>query len=118
MSTETATLDPITLEVVPGSLVSTVLQMRDTLVRTAYAPILYETKDFSCGLMTADRLAGYEDTNDAERHPGVQPWELAGPRQVGAQGGQTLVVAQCPGQTHQDRGTAGVSRPAAGVPVR
>ena len=48
------TIDPITLEVVRGYLVSTVLQMRATLIRTAYAPILYETKDFSCGLMTAD----------------------------------------------------------------
>ena len=47
-------VDPITLEVVRGSLVSTVLQMRATLVRTAYAPILYETLDFSCGLLTAD----------------------------------------------------------------
>ena len=47
-------VDPITLEVVRGSLVSTVLQMRATLVRTAYAPILYESKDFSCGLISAD----------------------------------------------------------------
>ena len=47
-------VDPITLEVVRGYLVSTVLQMRATLIRTAYAPILYEMHDFSCGLMTAD----------------------------------------------------------------
>ena len=47
-------VDPITLEVVRGYLVSTALQMRATLIRTAYAPILYETLDFSCGLMTAD----------------------------------------------------------------
>ena len=47
-------IDPITLEVVRGYLVSTVLQMRATLVRTAYAPILYETRDFSCGLLTPD----------------------------------------------------------------
>ena len=47
-----AAIDPITLEVVRGFLVSTVLQMRATLVRTAYAPIVYETKDFSCGLLT------------------------------------------------------------------
>ena len=46
-------VDPITLEVVRGFLVSTVLQMRATLIRTAYAPILYEARDFSCGLMTA-----------------------------------------------------------------
>ncbi len=44
-------IDPITLEVVRGYLVSTVLQMRATLARTAYAPILYETRDFSCGLL-------------------------------------------------------------------
>ena len=47
-------VNPITLEVVRGSLVSTVLQMRATLVRTAYAPILYETRDFSCGMLTPD----------------------------------------------------------------
>ena len=47
-------IDPITLEVVRGFLVSTVLQMRATLVRTAYAPIVYETKDFSCGLLTTE----------------------------------------------------------------
>ena len=46
-------IDPVTLEVVRGSLVSTVLQMRATLVRTAYAPILWESKDFSCGLISA-----------------------------------------------------------------
>ncbi len=56
-------IDPITLEVIRGSLVSTVLQMRVTLVRTAYAPILYETRDFSCGLMTGggELLAMSED---------------------------------------------------------
>ena len=56
-------IDPITLEVIRGSLVSTVLQMRVTLVRTAYAPILYETRDFSCGLMIGggELLAMSED---------------------------------------------------------
>ena len=44
-------VDPITLEVVRGYLVSTVYQMRATLMRTAYAPILYESLDFSCGLL-------------------------------------------------------------------
>ena len=47
-------IDPITLEVVRGSLVATALQMRATLIRTAYAPIIYETLDFSCGLLTAE----------------------------------------------------------------
>ena len=46
MATALGTMvDPITLEVIRGSLVSTVLQMRATLVRTAYAPIIYEVSD-------------------------------------------------------------------------
>lgn len=45
-------INPVTLEVVRGFLVSTMLQMRATLMRTAYAPILYENKDFSCGFLT------------------------------------------------------------------
>ena len=48
-----ADVDPITLEVVRGYLVSTVFQMRATLIRTAYAPVLYETHDFSCGLLNS-----------------------------------------------------------------
>ena len=47
-------IDPITLEVVQGAFVHTVMQMRATLIRTAYAPILYESHDFSCGLLTAE----------------------------------------------------------------
>ena len=47
-------IDPITLEVVRGYMVSTVLQMRATMIRTSYAPILYECKDFSCGMVTSD----------------------------------------------------------------
>ncbi len=46
-------IDPITLEVVQGTFVHTVMQMRATLIRTAYAPILYDSHDFSCGLLTA-----------------------------------------------------------------
>ena len=44
-------IDAITQEVIRGYFVSTVQQMRATLLRTAYAPILYEALDFSCGLM-------------------------------------------------------------------
>jgi N-methylhydantoinase B len=44
-------IDPITLEVVREALVSTVREMRVTLVRTAYSSVLYEGEDFSCVLM-------------------------------------------------------------------
>jgi N-methylhydantoinase B len=47
-------IDPITLEVVRETLVSTVREMRVTLVRTAYSSILYEGEDFSCVLMDGD----------------------------------------------------------------
>jgi N-methylhydantoinase B len=47
-------IDPITLEVVREAFVSTVREMRVTLVRTAYSSILYEGEDFSCVLMDGD----------------------------------------------------------------
>jgi N-methylhydantoinase B len=47
-------IDPITLEVIRETLVSTVREMRVTLVRTAYSSILYEGEDFSCVLMDGD----------------------------------------------------------------
>ena len=45
-------VDPITLAVVRGSFVSTVLQMRTTLIRTAHSPTLYDRIDFSCALLS------------------------------------------------------------------
>jgi N-methylhydantoinase B len=44
-------IDPITLEVIHEALISTVREMRVTLVRTAYSSVLYEGEDFSCVLM-------------------------------------------------------------------
>ncbi len=47
-------IDPITLEVLRETFVSTVREMRVTLMRTAYSSILYEGEDFSCVLMDGD----------------------------------------------------------------
>ncbi|HEV8584542.1 MAG TPA: hydantoinase B/oxoprolinase family protein [Methylomirabilota bacterium] len=47
-------IDPITLEVIREGFVSTVREMRVTLVRTAYSSVLYEGEDFSCVLMDGD----------------------------------------------------------------
>ena len=47
-------VDPITLEVLREAFVSTVREMRVTLVRTAYSSILYEGEDFSCVLMDGE----------------------------------------------------------------
>ena len=47
-------IDPITLEVLREAFMSTVREMRVTLVRTAYSSVLYEGEDFSCVLMDGD----------------------------------------------------------------
>lgn len=45
-------IDPITLEVLRGSFRYIVSQMRATLIRTAYSPVIYDGLDFSCGLLS------------------------------------------------------------------
>ena len=66
------------------------------------------------------RLAGYEDTNDAERLAkdpiGVQPWELPSPA-VSAQGGQALVAAERASQADQDGRSSGAALPAIDLSV-
>ncbi len=43
-------VDPITVEVIRNYLYSTTGEMRRTLMRAAYNPIIYEIKDFALGL--------------------------------------------------------------------
>ncbi len=45
-------IDPITVEVIQGSFITTVRNMRATLIRTSFAPILYDTRDLSCALLS------------------------------------------------------------------
>ena len=56
MSTATPTtgVDAITGEVIDAGLRYTVREMRATLIRLSYSPILYETHDFSCALLDSD----------------------------------------------------------------
>jgi len=44
-------VDPITGEVIESGLRYVVREMRATLIRLSYSPILYETHDFSCALL-------------------------------------------------------------------
>src|SRR5688572_32218951 len=62
-----AVIDPITLEVLRETFVSTVREMRVTLVRTAYSSILYEGEDFSCVLM--DGRAQIVAMSKGQDHP-------------------------------------------------
>ncbi len=48
----TQNVDPITVEVIQGSFITTVRNMRATLIRTSFAPILYDTRDLSCALLS------------------------------------------------------------------
>jgi N-methylhydantoinase B len=60
-------IDPITLEVIREAFVSTVREMRVTLVRTAYSSVLYEGEDFSCVLM--DGHAQIVSMSKGQDHP-------------------------------------------------
>lgn len=52
-------VDPVTVEVVRNAFASTAAQMNNSLVRSAYTPIIYEMKDCSVGLFDAEaRLLG------------------------------------------------------------
>jgi N-methylhydantoinase B len=67
--------DPITLEVVQESFVSIVREMRANLVRTAYSPVLYEARDFSCVIM--DRLGQLvAQAEDNPSHVFPIPWSV------------------------------------------
>lgn len=53
METKTG-VDPVTGEVIEAGLRYVVREMRATLIRLSYSPILYETHDFSCALLDTD----------------------------------------------------------------
>jgi N-methylhydantoinase B len=46
--------DPITLEVIRNRLIAASRDIRRTIERAAYSPILYEVVDFSCGVLDGD----------------------------------------------------------------
>jgi len=49
----TSSVDPITLSVVRNYLNATAVEMRDTIQRTSFSPVIYEDRDFACGLLDA-----------------------------------------------------------------
>jgi N-methylhydantoinase B len=46
--------DPITTAVVHNTLLTSAREMRDTIQRTSFSPVIYEDRDFACGLLDAD----------------------------------------------------------------
>ena len=68
-------VDPITLEVVCEGLIAIVREMRATVIRASYSPVIWDRDDFSCALFDAQgqMIAQSED------HPGhvlPMPWSV------------------------------------------
>jgi N-methylhydantoinase B len=63
-------MDPISLEVFHEALVSTVGEMRATVMRTAFSSIIYEGQDFSCALMDACGRLVVQSKEDNPSHVG------------------------------------------------
>jgi N-methylhydantoinase B len=68
-------VDPITLEVVCEGLIGIVREMRATVIRASYSPVIWDMDDFSCALFDAhgQMIAQSED------HPGhvlPMPWSV------------------------------------------
>jgi N-methylhydantoinase B len=47
-------IDPVTLEVIRNRLIAASRDIRRTIERAAYSPILYEVVDFSCGILDSE----------------------------------------------------------------
>lgn len=56
-------IDPVTVEIIQNALNSFIGEMRVTIIRTAFGPNIWETHDFSCGLLApgGDLVALSED---------------------------------------------------------
>lgn len=68
-------IDPITLEVVCEGLVAVVREMRASIIRASYSPVIYELDDFSCAIFNA----GAEMAAQSDDHPGhvmPMPWSV------------------------------------------
>ena len=68
-------IDPITLEVVCEGLIAVVREMRASIIRASYSPVIYELDDFSCAIFNekAEMIAQSDD------HPGhvmPMPWSV------------------------------------------
>lgn len=66
----TSVMDPVTLEVFHEALVSTVAEMRVTVLRSAFSSIIYEGQDFSCALMDARGRLVVQSREDNPSHVG------------------------------------------------
>jgi N-methylhydantoinase B len=70
-----AAVDPITLEVVCEGLIAIVREMRATVIRASYSPVIWDMDDFSCALFDPQG----QMVAQSEDHPGhvlPMPWSV------------------------------------------
>jgi N-methylhydantoinase B len=68
-------IDPITLEVVCEGLIAVVREMRASIIRASYSPVIYELDDFSCAIFNENA----EMAAQSDDHPGhvmPMPWSV------------------------------------------
>jgi N-methylhydantoinase B len=71
----TGRIDPITLEVVCEGLIAIVREMRATVIRASYSPVIWDMDDFSCALFDPQG----QMVAQSEDHPGhvlPMPWSV------------------------------------------
>ncbi len=68
-------LDPILFEIIQEALISVVREMRANFMRTAYSPVIYEGRDFSCVIVDASgQLVAQAEDNPSHVFP--IPWSV------------------------------------------
>jgi N-methylhydantoinase B len=71
----TPSIDPITLEVVCEGLIAIVREMRATVIRASYSPVIWDMDDFSCALFDPQG----QMVAQSDDHPGhvlPMPWSV------------------------------------------
>ncbi|HZM34787.1 MAG TPA: hydantoinase B/oxoprolinase family protein [Burkholderiales bacterium] len=68
-------MDPITLEVVCEGLIAVVREMRASIIRASYSPVIYELDDFSCALFN-DKAEMVAQSDDHPGHVMPMPWSV------------------------------------------
>ena len=71
-------VDPITLEVLRGGLISAAREMKHVTVRTAYSPLWKSAGDVSCGILTASAELVAQGPSDIPVHLGSMPTSMTG----------------------------------------
>jgi N-methylhydantoinase B len=68
-------IDPITLEVVCEGLIAVVREMRASIIRASYSPVIYELDDFSCAVFN-EKSEMVAQSDDHPGHVMPMPWSV------------------------------------------